>query len=182
MHECAASPASSAAPRPSRNRLPTQVAGCAPESAKRAIASGWRGGIGGASTPSMRSRHRVMMGSTRSRHASPSAPRDRQLWSSDRDSSAALPSSSGWARSISGWAHSRPWSERGSVRKNGEAAASGCTAEHTSCVTPGIVSSADMAPPPARSAASITSTERPARAMVIAAASPFGPAPTTTAS
>ena len=37
-------------------------------------------------------------------------------------------------------------------------------------------------PPPIVSAASSTSTERPARARAIAAASPFGPAPTTTAS
>ena len=37
-------------------------------------------------------------------------------------------------------------------------------------------------PPPIVAAASITSTDRPARARVTAAASPFGPAPMMTAS
>src|SRR5687767_10118441 len=54
--------------------------------------------------------------------------------------------------------------------------------EQTSCTKPGSVSSAERTPPPIVSAASCTSTSRPARASVIAAASPFGPEPTTTAS
>ena len=68
------------------------------------------------------------------------------------------------------------------MRKNGEAAASGWIAEQTSCMKPGSVSSSERTPPPIVSAASRTSTERPARASSIAAASPFGPDPTTTAS
>src|SRR2546421_7427859 len=55
-------------------------------------------------------------------------------------------------------------------------------AEQTSCTKPGRVSSIEREPPPMVSLASRTSTERPARANVIAAASPLGPAPTTIAS
>src|SRR3954468_16014204 len=55
-------------------------------------------------------------------------------------------------------------------------------AEQMSCTKPGKVSSAERLPPPIVSRASTTSTERPARASVIAAARPFGPAPTTIAS
>ncbi len=58
----------------------------------------------------------------------------------------------------------------------------GCTAEHTSCLKPGNVSSFVRAPPPGVSAASITSTFQPLRARWIAAASPLGPEPTMTAS
>src|SRR6266480_2824919 len=47
---------------------------------------------------------------------------------------------------------------------------------------PGSVSSAERAPPPIVALASNTSTEHFARARVIAAARPFGPEPTTTAS
>ncbi len=53
---------------------------------------------------------------------------------------------------------------------------------HTSWTKPGRVSSSDRHPPPAVASASSTTTESPARASVIAAASPLGPAPTTTAS
>jgi len=66
--------------------------------------------------------------------------------------------------------------------KNGEATPSGWIAEQTSCTNPGSVSSAERVPPPTESAASRTRTDSPARASAIAAASPFGPAPTTTAS
>jgi hypothetical protein len=55
-------------------------------------------------------------------------------------------------------------------------------AEHTSWMKPGKVSSAERQPPPIVAAASMTRTEQPARANVIAAARPFGPDPTTTAS
>ncbi len=67
-------------------------------------------------------------------------------------------------------------------RKNSDCSAIGCTAEQTSWWKPGSVSSAVRAPPPIVSFRSTTSTDRPARASVTAAASPFGPAPTTTAS
>src|SRR5947207_14477306 len=78
--------------------------------------------------------------------------------------------------------HVRPDRSSGRVVKNGEPAASGCTAEQTSCKKPGRVSSAERAPPPIVAFASQTRTEHPARASVIAAARPFGPEPTTTAS
>src|ERR687898_1490226 len=51
-----------------------------------------------------------------------------------------------------------------------------------SWMNPGSVSSADRQPPPMVAPASMTWTDRPARASVIAAASPFGPAPMITAS
>src|SRR5687768_4633910 len=54
--------------------------------------------------------------------------------------------------------------------------------EHTSCRKPGSVSSAVFVPPPTVSAASRTRTDLPLRASSTAAARPFGPAPTITAS
>src|SRR3954463_6770695 len=51
-----------------------------------------------------------------------------------------------------------------------------------SCVKPGSVSGADRAPPPARSAASNTTTLQPACARTMAALRPLGPEPITTAS
>ena len=51
-----------------------------------------------------------------------------------------------------------------------------------SCRYPGSVISSVRIPPPIVSACSRTSTERPAWASEIAAARPFGPEPTTTAS
>src|SRR5437773_1545060 len=47
---------------------------------------------------------------------------------------------------------------------------------------PGSVNSVDRAPPPTVSRASKTQTDQPARAISMAAARPFGPEPTTTAS
>ncbi len=67
-------------------------------------------------------------------------------------------------------------------RKAGEARSSGWTAEQTSWRNPGSVSSAVRHPPPGSSAASYTSTARPARARTSAATNPLGPAPTTMAS
>ena len=69
-----------------------------------------------------------------------------------------------------------------SDQKNGEPATTGWIAEHTSCTKPGRVSEADRAPPPGVEAASSTRTDRPGRASVIAAASPFGHDPMTIAS
>ena len=102
--------------------------------------------------------------------------------SSERNATAAGPSSMGWAKGASGWIHSRPCFSSGSVRQNGDATAIGWIAEQTSCRYPGSVSSAVRAPPPGVSAASNTATDRPACASAIAAESPFGPAPTTAAS
>jgi hypothetical protein len=66
--------------------------------------------------------------------------------------------------------------------KKDEARASGCAAEQTSCRKPGSVSSSVRHPPPIVGAPSITCTRSPAAASVTAAASPFGPLPTMTAS
>src|SRR6185295_11362471 len=63
-----------------------------------------------------------------------------------------------------------------------EATPRGWMAEQTSWTKPGSVSSADRVPPPTVAAASTRRTERPARASVMAAARPLGPAPTTMAS
>src|SRR5215813_12145936 len=55
-------------------------------------------------------------------------------------------------------------------------------AEQISCTKPGNVRADERMPPPRVWCASITSTEHPARARVMAAARPLGPEPTTTAS
>src|SRR5438876_5433569 len=91
----------------------------------------------------------------------------------------AVPSSSGCADAAGGSTQSI---SRSSSRKNGEPRPIGCTAEQRSWTKPGSVSSALLVPPPMVSAASCTSTSRPACASVTAAASPFGPEPMTTAS
>ena len=77
---------------------------------------------------------------------------------------------------------SSPNRPRSRSRKNGEAVDVPWTAEQMSWTNPGRVSSALRIPPPTVGCASYTTTERPARARVIAAASPFGPDPTTIAS
>ncbi len=94
--------------------------------------------------------------------------------------------SSGCATGTSEWIHSRPYASSGvslaAISRNaGEPRASGWIAEHTSCSTPGSVSSSVRVPPPGVEAASKTVTSHPARASVMAATNPFGPAPTTTA-
>ena len=66
---------------------------------------------------------------------------------------------------------------RGGAATGRATRAEGWMAEHTSCRKPGTVSSALRVPPPMVSAASRTTTERPASASVTAADSPFGPAP-----
>ena len=69
-----------------------------------------------------------------------------------------------------------------SVRKKGERIPIGWHAEHTSWRNPGSVSSLVRVPPPGSSRPSSTTTDAPSRASATAAASPFGPEPTTTAS
>src|SRR5690242_13239028 len=66
--------------------------------------------------------------------------------------------------------------------KNGDATAIGCTAEQMSWKCPGCISSLVRVPPPMLGPASKSSTDNPARAITTAAASPLGPAPTTTTS
>ena len=67
------------------------------------------------------------------------------------------------------------------LENTGEAAAAGYTEENVSWRNPGRVSSSVRTAPPGSSAASSTVTARPARARAMAAASPFGPLPITTA-
>lgn len=75
-----------------------------------------------------------------------------------------------------------PCSANGSVLKNPESTPKGCIAEHTSCTKPGNVNSAERAPPPTVGLPSSTNTDKPACCKRMAAARPFGPEPTTTAS
>ncbi len=114
--------------------------------------------------------------------AAPASPNPAAVSSIERRIVAALPSSKGCERSISGQAHSRPCRSSASGSRAGEPIASACTAEHSSWSRPGRVSSLVRVPPPISSAASITVTPTPRVASVAAQARPFGPAPTTTAS
>ena len=101
--------------------------------------------------------------------------------STSRYMTPARPPSSGWAASTSAQPQDSPCSSRFRLRKNGDAIAVGCPAEQTSWTRPGTVSSAERMPPPISSFASRTVTSSPACASTIAAASPFGPEPITTA-
>src|SRR5918997_2142710 len=129
---------------------------------------------------------RLALRSTKSpikaRYGSASGPRPSAVRSTERSSITAVPSSSGCASGAGESTSVRPCSARGSSLKNGEALASGWIAEQTSWTKPFRVSSAERTPPPTVSSASRTRTDRPSRARVIAAARPFGPEPTTTAS
>ena len=71
---------------------------------------------------------------------------------------------------------------RSRVAKNGDTSAVATTVAHGSWTKPGNVDASDRRPPPAVGAASRTRTRNPARASVMAAASPLGPEPTTIAS
>ena len=116
------------------------------------------------------------------RHCLPSWPRRRLGCRQDR-----APESRQSHRQADGLpartAESTPAHNRcsGSVEKNGEASAIGCTADPKSCRNPGSVSGRVRAPPPGCGSASNTSTRSPACASTMAAARPFGPAPITTA-
>jgi hypothetical protein len=123
----------------------------------------------------------VASGSNSRRHRSPSDPRRSTVDDSDRVRTAARPPSNGCARSMTGQLQRSPYFSRFSARRTGEAAPVGWNAEHSSCSRPGTVSCALRAPPPIRSAASITVTATPAWASVTAPTRPFGPEPTTTA-
>jgi hypothetical protein len=89
------------------------------------------------------------------------------------------PRRSGCANEISGVTNSTRFVSP-NARKNGDATASGCTAEQVSCQKPDATDSRVEAPPPP--AASARTRGRAARARVTAAASPFGPDPTTSTS
>src|SRR5687768_6507474 len=122
------------------------------------------------------------MGPINRRYAAPSRPSDAAVSARSRRTSATEPSSRGWPIWIGGSIHSSPWRPRSSWRKKGDGTARGWTALQISWTTPGWVSSAERIPPPIVDSASKTATLRPVRAIVIAAARPFGPLPTTTAS
>src|SRR6185312_3808450 len=112
----------------------------------------------------------------------PSLPRASTVSISELCSRAAVPSSKGCAAAAGGVTHSSPCSDKGRVLRKGEQTAIGYTEEQTSCTKPGRVNSADRTPPPGTSDPSSTTTDRPAWARRMAAASPLGPAPTTIAS
>ena len=116
------------------------------------------------------------------RLAASSLPRPAAVSGTERVTTAARPPSSGCAYTTSGCANRTPRAAGSKRRKNGDASASGCAAEHTSCRKPGSVSSSVRQPPPGVAAPSITCTRSPAAARVTAAARPFGPLPTTIAS
>ncbi len=63
------------------------------------------------------------------RHAFPSSPSPAAVSSIDCTITPAVPSSSGWARSTSGQAHSSPWRSSSSEFRNGDPTAIGWTAE-----------------------------------------------------
>jgi len=179
--ECAARPAMSARARsPRKGRRPE---GSTARTPKRPSSSGWRGmrSIGPSASPS-RSWNRWTRGPTTRRYAGASAPRPFAVSSTERTSTTALPPGKGCASGMSGWIHSSPRSARGSRAKKGEAAAIGWIAEQMSCRKPGSVNAALRVPPPMVGSASSMRTRRPARASSMAAESPFGPLPTTTAS
>src|SRR6266511_1445997 len=180
---CAATPASSPRARwPRKRALASGAAARMALRPKLASSRGCRGSRSGSRTASARSSPSRASGPSSRCQAAPSSPSEPAVASSERSSTAAEPSSSGWASAAGGCTISRPWRSSGSPRRNGEASASGWTAEQTSWWKPERVSSAVRQPPPAVAPASSTRTERPALARTIAAASPLGPAPTTTAS
>ena len=135
-----------------------------------------------ARTASQRRRYGATSACQRAPSPGLSASRLAHVRATDRASTAARPSANGCAMAISGWTQRRPWRSSSSASITGDATAAGCTAEKTSWWKPGSVSSAVCSAPPSAGAASTTSTERPARASVIAATSPLGPDPMTTAS
>ena len=124
-------------------------------------------------------------GAAKARQRSPSpelsASRLKAVRSTSRYSAAPPPSGRGCAQQTSGWIQRSPCSASGNCANTGDAPPAGYTAENVSWRKPGSVSSSVATAPPGRSAASSTVTAWPARASVIAAASPLGPDPITTA-
>ena len=111
-------------------------------SPKRANGTGCRGGRSGPSSAGRSLPASRASGPMSFVYARPSAPPiDAAVASSERSSTTAVPSSSGCASATSGCRSSRPWPASGSVRRNGDPATSGWTAEQTSCRYPGSVSS-----------------------------------------
>ena len=178
----AAIPAKSPRTSSVSQRRAIQVAGCRARAPNFAMVIGCFGRwmIGWNSSPT-RASLCLTSGAYRLRHFLPSSPISSAVRSRSRNITPARPPSIGCTASTSGHSHSSPCRPRSSDRKNGEATPVGWVAEHTSCIRPGIVSSADRVPPPISSAASRTVVSMPALARTTAAASPLGPEPTTTA-
>ena len=134
---CAAAPASSAcAPRVSKYRCgqPAHVGQAVEREVRRSAGrSAWAAGAAGWSGRSRRRRCRARpAGRTAGGRPPPSAPRPAAVSSSERRDTAARPPSSGWAKLTSGCTSRTPRLGRSNSRKNGAAAAIGCTVEQTS--------------------------------------------------
>ena len=183
-------PANSARARsPAKRAAPASSPSAAPAQPKRASGSGWRGGAAparaasGSSRPSRgQRRHRGARSAAASR-AQRSRAVVRPPSASQHDRRCRRRADA--PRGTSGCSQLEPVrGERRARRKNGEASASGCTAEHTSCRKPGQGQLGRARSRRRRSSARLEHQHRaPGRAPAsMAAASPFGPAPTTTAS
>ena len=147
-----------------------------PRAPKRAAQERWRGGAGGASD---QPRQAVPVpGEWRHQRAVRARRRARARRPSPRASGRApprSPSSSGCASGTGGSSQLEAVLGQRQARRNGEASASGWTAEHTSCRKPGSVSSAGPRAAADLAGRSITCTERPLPGQPMAAASPLGP-------
>ncbi len=162
------------------------AAGSSAAGPNRAAETGWRGsrGTGPIAQGMTRSTSRAT-GATSARQAGPSRPSPAAVSSTSRWSSTARSGASrcaagtaAWARRTSSGPDAAPAPR---ARKKGEMSAVATTVAHGSWTNPGSVRAADRRPPPGTAAPSMTRTATPARASVIAAASPFGPLPTTIA-
>src|SRR5665213_1051673 len=183
MIECAAIPANSARPLPPRDATRARMlAGRRAGAPKAATRSGWRGGRSGPRNWSRISSSWRVAADSRRRYVPASPPSPAAVAVMERSSSTASSPSSGWAIGTAGWTTSSPYRSAGNSRKNREEVAKGMTDAPTSWRKPGRVSSAVRHAPPTSSAASTTCTARPRSASTMAAASPLGPEPTTTAS
>ncbi len=124
------------------------LAGAAAASPKRTRRIGWLGTWSTGRNMSSFSASKLAAEDPKMRrHAAPSTPRPSTVSLMDCTITPAVPSSSGWARSTSGHAHSSPWRSRPSELRNGDPTAIGCTAEQWSWSTPGTVSSPVRVPP-----------------------------------
>ena len=182
--ECAAQPASSA-----RARVAAEASRGAPWSpaAARAARSGPCGAgaaAGAAGRGDRRAARAARAGTARRACGTRRRPR-RGRARCRRASAAAAPPArrrAGARPTRADWIQRSPCASRSRLRKNGERIPIGWQPEQTSWRKPGSVSAAVRVPPPISSRPSRTRTDAPLRASSTAAASPFGPEPTTTAS
>ena len=167
-----------------RRRRANRSASAAPSS-RSSRAEGRTGGNGRSKARSRSSRTRSHC-SYSALHASPSALANAATDSAVRSRSVdrtTLRSSGRTCASGSGARrHRKPYRSSSSSRRTGDATPSGKNALHWSLRKPGWVDSRVWTPPPGTSVASRTTTSQPASASTLAATSPLGPAPMTTAS